>query len=263
MWLEHFAGLAAGNLYKWRKAYCSGCLFTHRPQTVVCLFLWNPLTIYHFKISLFHCLPRLLDPHWPWFRHFNLLWPVPLPRFGPHFSKSMDISTLEDSQVLSAFPYDIRFLDLSPEDANDFGLNPLLPVQSSLGIHATVMDSADRAGLDPLDFGKGGKSRRESSKGKGKKGQRQRQRQGSHECSPLQRKERWSGWPGRLAWWHAWPLLVEKLEQQQMVYKRWFHTKSRPQVFRLQMGQGSAAQTLMLRWSAVCVLPATGSWGLT
>ena len=88
----------------------------------------------------------------------------------PHFSKSMDISTLEDSQVLSAFPYDIRFLDLSPEDANDFGLNPLLPVQSSLGIHATVMDSADRAGLDPLDFGKGGKSRRESSKGKGKKG---------------------------------------------------------------------------------------------
>ena len=71
----------------------------------------------------------------------------------------MDISTLNNTEVLSTFPYEIRFLDLTSELATDFEFNPLLPVQSHLGIHNTVMDSANKLGLDPSDYGKGGKSK--------------------------------------------------------------------------------------------------------
>ena len=107
----------------------------------------------------------------------------------PHFSKSMDISTLEDSQVLSAFPYDIRFLDLSPEDANDFGLNPYF--QFNLLWGSTQLSWTQRTEQDLTRWTLERAANPDVKVPRvRKKGQRQRQRQGSHECSPLQRKER-------------------------------------------------------------------------
>ena len=180
----------------------------------------------------------------------------------PHFSKSMDISTLEDSQVLSAFPYDIRFLDLSPEDANDFGLNPLLPVQSSLGIHATVMDSADRAGLDPLDFGKGGKSRRESSKGKGKKGKGKGKGK-AHTNAPFTKEGKMIGMTGAIGVMTRLTAPGRKTGTTTDGLQTIAPHKVKATSLPPPNGTRVSSAALMLRWSAVCVLPATGSWGLT
>ena len=76
---------------------------------------------------------------------------------------------MPDSDLISALPFDIRFLSLSDEVLEDLEKNPLAPVVSSRGLQSDVNSAAFEKGISGKDFGKGAPQRDRGFKGpKGK-----------------------------------------------------------------------------------------------
>ena len=87
----------------------------------------------------------------------------------PHYQQAYDISNVPDSDLISALPFDIRFLSLSDEVPEDLEKNPLAPVVSSRGLQSDVNSAAFEKGISGKDFGKGAPQRDRGFKGpKGK-----------------------------------------------------------------------------------------------